>query len=186
MVSARKLAEAFAPTPDEADWARGRTQTDQHFLALVVLLKCYQRLGYFPKLVDVPVVVAEHVRGQLGLAEDVTAEAYAERTGKRHRQFVRDRLGVKYTPATVRAVAEAAIRKAAQSKDNPADLINVALDELVRQRCKLPGYTTLDAMTAAIRTEVNGGMFTTMAARPGRIQRARLERLLWVDPATQR
>ncbi|WP_433357382.1 hypothetical protein ACQP25_24525 [Microtetraspora malaysiensis] len=37
-------------------------------------------------------------------------------------------------------VTEAAIRKAVQSKDNPADLINVALDELVRQRCELPGY----------------------------------------------
>lgn len=133
-----------------------------------------------------PVVVVAHVRGQLGLAEDVAAEADAQRTGKRHRQFVRDRLGVKYTPATVRAVAEAAIRKAAQSKDNPADLINVALDELLRQRCELPGYTTLDAMTAAIRAEVNGGMFTTVAARPDRMERARLERLLWVDPATRR
>lgn len=131
-------------------------------------------------------VVVAHVRGQLGLAEDVAAEADAQRTGKRHRQFVRDRLGVKYTPATVRAVAEAAIRKAAQSKDNPADLINVALDELLRQRCELPGYTTLDAMTAAIRAEVNGGMFTTVAARPDRMERARLERLLWVDPATRR
>ncbi|WP_198287046.1 hypothetical protein [Frankia sp. QA3] len=37
-----------------------------------------------------------------------------------------------------------------------------------------------------IRTEVNGGMFTAVAARPDRMQRARLERLLWVDPATRR
>lgn len=81
---------------------------------------------------------------------------------------------------------EAAIRKAAQSKDNPADLINVALDELVRQRCELPGYTTLDAMAAAIRTEVNGGMFTAVAARLDPLQRARFERLLWVDPTTRR
>jgi hypothetical protein len=71
-----------------------------------------------------------------------------------------------YTPATVRAVAEGAIGKAVQSKDNRADLINVALDELMRQCCELPGYTTLDAMASAIRTEVNGGMFTWAAARP--------------------
>jgi hypothetical protein len=186
VVSARELAEAFAPTPDEAGWARGRTQNDQHFLALVVLLKCYQRLGYFPKLTDVPAVVVDHVRGKVDLADGVKAEADAERTGKRHRQFVRDRLGVKHTPAAVRAVAEAAIRKAVQSKDNPADLINVALDELVRQSCELPGYTTLDAMATSIRTEVNAGMLTTVAARPHRMQRARLERLLLVDPATRR
>jgi hypothetical protein len=152
----------------------------------VVRLKCYQRLGYFPKLADVPAVVVDHVRGQLGMAEDVAAEADAVRTGKRHRQFVRDRLKMKYEAARVREVAEAAIRKAVQSKDNPDDLINVALDELVRQRCELPGYTTLDAMATSIRAEVNSGMFRVVAARPSRAERARLERLLLVDPATRR
>lgn len=149
-------------------------------------MKCYQRLGYFPKLADVPAVVVDHVREKLGLAEDVAAEADAVRTGKRHRQFVRDRLDVKYEAARVREVAEAAIRKAVQSKDNPADLINVALDELVRQRCELPGYTTLDSMATSIRTEVNSGMFRAVATRPSRAERARLERLLLVDPATRR
>jgi hypothetical protein len=120
------------------------------------------------------------------LADEVKARADAERTAKRHRQFVRDRLGVKYTPAAVRAVAEAAIRKALQSKDNPANLINVALDKLVRQGYELPGYTTLDAMATSIRSEVNADIFTTVATRPDQMQRARLERLLWVDLATRR
>jgi hypothetical protein len=48
-VGARELAEAFTPTLDEVEWARSKTTTEQHFLALVVLLKCYQRSGYFPK-----------------------------------------------------------------------------------------------------------------------------------------
>ena len=186
MISARELAESFTPAPGEVEWARGRTQNDQHFLALVVRLKCYQRLGYFPKLAEVPVMVVDHVRGKLELARDVAAVADAERTGKRHRQFVRDRLGVKYAPAAVREVAATAIRTAVQCKDNPADLINVALDELVRQRCELPGYTTLDAMAASIRVEVNSGMFATVAARLGRADRERLERLLLVDPVRRR
>ena len=54
LVSARELAESFTPTAEEITWARGRTQTEGHLLSLVVLLKCYQRLGYFPKLRDVP------------------------------------------------------------------------------------------------------------------------------------
>jgi hypothetical protein len=61
VVSARELAEAFTPTSDEVGWGRSKTTTEQHFLALVVLLKCYQRLGYFPKLLDVPVVVVDRV-----------------------------------------------------------------------------------------------------------------------------
>ena len=41
----------------------------------------------------------------------------------------------------MRAVAEQAIRTAVRTKDNPADLINVALEELVRAWWELPGYT---------------------------------------------
>jgi hypothetical protein len=185
-VSVRELAEAFTPTPDEITWARSKTQHEQHLLALLVRLKCYQRLGYFAKLADIPAAVVDHVRGVLELPEMVVAATDAGRTAKRHRQFVRERLGVKYEAARVREVAEHAIRSAVQTKDNPADLINVALEELVRQRCELPGYTTLDAMTAGIRAEVNGRFFAMVAARPDRSERARLEWMLVVDPATRR
>jgi hypothetical protein len=43
VVSARELAEAF--TLEEVGWARSRTRSDGHCLALVVGLKSYQRLG---------------------------------------------------------------------------------------------------------------------------------------------
>jgi hypothetical protein len=56
--------------------------------------------------------------------DEVVEAAHEDRTLWRHRVFVRTWMGVKYPPATVRAVAEAAIRKVAQSKDNPAELIN--------------------------------------------------------------
>lgn len=79
VVSARELAEAFTPTPDEMEWARVKTTAEQHLLALVLLLKCYQRLGYFPKLAEVPAAVVDHVRGTLGLAE--TCRRRTSRTG---------------------------------------------------------------------------------------------------------
>ena len=112
-------------------------------------------------------------------------EQAAERSAKRHREFVRDRVEVIYETARVRQVAEQAIRKAVQAKDNPADLINVALEELVRARCELPGYTTLDAMAAAIRTEVNNAFYRWSPGGSTR-PRVRLARLLLVDPVTRR
>lgn len=54
VISPGELSEAFTPTADELSWARRRTQGEANMLALVVLLKCYQRLGYFPKLAEVP------------------------------------------------------------------------------------------------------------------------------------
>ncbi len=187
VVSGRELAESFTPSDVEVEWARSRTTTDLHVLVLLVWLKSYQRLGYFPKLADVPEVVVVHVSSAAGMGSGVVAvEHDSPRTAKWHRQLIREYFGVVYEPARVRAVAEAAIRAAAQTKDNPADLINVALEELVRSSCEPPGYTTLDAMTATIRTEVNTGFYPAVAARISPLERARLAWLLLADPVTRR
>ncbi|MGP3937439.1 DUF4158 domain-containing protein [Nonomuraea sp. KM88] len=186
VVSGRELAEAFTPTDAEVEWARTKTQDQQHLLALVVWLKSYQRLGYFPKVEHVPLLVVRHVRDVLGLGEDVALERAAVRSAKRHREFVRKRMKVVYDGAGVRKVAEDAIRGAVLTKDNPADLINVALEELVRARCELPGYTTLDAMAATIRAEVNNSFYQSVAGRLDAGAKARLARMLVVDPISRR
>ena len=62
----------------------------------------------------------------------------------------------------------------------------MALEELVRARCELPGYTTLNAMTSAIRTEVNNGFYAMVAGRVDPASRVRLSRLLLVDLVTRR
>jgi hypothetical protein len=122
----------------------------------LVLLKCYQRLGYFPRLDVVPADLAGRIRAAAELGVQVEPRYGSERTLTHHRAWIRTRLGVTYEPTQVRAIAESAMREALMSKDNPADVINVALETLTRQRCELPGYTTLDEMCSAVRAEVNG------------------------------
>jgi 2,4-dienoyl-CoA reductase-like NADH-dependent reductase (Old Yellow Enzyme family) len=45
------------------------------------------------------------------------------------------------------------------------DLINVALEELIRARCEVPGYSTLDELAARIRAEVNSAIFHGIGRR---------------------
>jgi hypothetical protein len=71
VVSVRELVENFTPTDTEVSWARGHTQDEHHLLMLVVWLKSYPWLGYFPKIAEVPAAVSGHVRGALGLADEV-------------------------------------------------------------------------------------------------------------------
>lgn len=186
ITSARELREAFTPNDDETTWARGLTRTPAHLLGLVVLLKSFQRLGYFPRPDDIPAAVPEHIRDRLELPGDVCLGQGADRTLARHRDWIRSRLGVLYEPQQVRTLAEQAIREAASSKDNPADLINVALEELVRARYELPGYSTLDELAARVRAEVNTELFATIGARLTTAAREQLQRLLEVDPVSKR
>ena len=100
----------------------------------------------------------------------------------------RDRLGTVFDGTQARAIAQKAIRAAAETKDNPADLINVALDELVREGCELPAFSTLDRMAGAIRTEVNNTYFTGIRLQMEQDEDGveRLLGLLDVDPRTGR
>lgn len=186
VVSARELYEAFTPTPGETAWAREATRSEGNLIVLVVLLKAFQRLGYFPKLTEIPAPVVAHVARRLGLGDDVAASADSVRTLERYRGLVRDRVGVTYDAEAARKIAEEAIRTAAQTKDNPADLINVALEELVKARYELPGYTTLDEMAARLRAEVNHGFFVTIEDRVGPAGKALLLGMLHFEASTRR
>ncbi|SDC26982.1 Tn3 family transposase [Streptomyces prasinopilosus] len=179
-VSSRELHESFTPGPSEVAWAQGKARSAEHVLALVVLLKSYQKLGHFPDLAEVPELVVGHVRGLLGLGEGVAPTHDSARTLRHHRTVVRERLGVVYDQEKAREIAAAAIYEAVQTKDNPADLINVALEELVKARLELPGHTTLDEMAAAIRTKVNEDFFARVVSRMDEVEQVRLLALLRV------
>jgi hypothetical protein len=178
LVTARELA-LLSPTGDEVAWARGRARCDQHLLALVLALRCFQRLGYFPRRADVPATVVEHVRRGLGLPEG-TAGVRGSETAKWQRRLVRERLGVVHDPRRARAVATDAIRSAAQAKNHPPDLINVALEMLVKASLELPAFSTLDEIAGRVRREVNTAMFERIAGRIDLPDRVGLEALLEV------
>jgi TnpA family transposase len=185
-VSERELHDVFTPTADETVWATEVARFNGHLVVLVVLLKSFQRLGYFPRIGDVPTEVTAHVAQQIGIESASGVASGISRTLVRYRQLIRDRVGVVHDPIVARSVASTAIRNAAQTKDNPADLINVALEELVRSRLELPGYTTLDRMAARIRAEVNNELFVRIVDRLDGLDRSLLSGLLDVDPVARR
>lgn len=65
--------------------------------------------------------------------------------------------------------------------DNPADLINVAIEELVKERCELPGYSTLNRLARRIRILVNRQFFSNVFSRLKAIEQRRLDELLDVE-----
>jgi hypothetical protein len=58
-----------------------------------------------------------------------------------------------------RHVAVAAVHAAAALQDHPADLINVAIEELVRYRFELPAFSTLDRLVQRVRALVHARLF---------------------------
>jgi hypothetical protein len=177
--STRELSEIYTPTPDELYFATTTARSDGLRFNLLLLLKCFQRLGSFPALDEIPEVLITHIRSCMGLHPDQAPFGYeTPRTLYRHHKLILEYLGVTPYGKAARHQAALAIREAARRMDRPADLINVAIETLVKERFELPAFSTLDTLVRRVRTLVNTAFFRQVDARLTDEERAQLDHLL--------
>jgi hypothetical protein len=81
--TARVLHVFFTLTEDEAAWARERTETPEALLALLVDLKCFQKMARFCAREEVPAAVIDHVRHCAGLDPEAEPDHITGRRGRR-------------------------------------------------------------------------------------------------------
>jgi len=144
----------------------------------LVLLKCHQHLGYLPSLKDIPTPVIVYVREQLDMPQDVTLAYEAERSRYRHYPLIRDFLKIQAYSQGGQDIAASAIRQAATTMSDPADLINVAIEKLLEQRFELPAFSTLDRLAGHVRQEVHEQLYQQITSGLDTAQRPCLDRML--------
>jgi hypothetical protein len=105
------------------------------------------------------------------------------RTLYRHHHAILLYLDVTGWGAKTRHVAVEAVAEAAEVRDRPADLVNVAIEELVRGRFELPAFSTLDRLAQRVRTLVNQRLFATVRERLTAEQARAIDELLDPPPA---
>jgi TnpA family transposase len=102
-------------------------------------------------------------------------------TRRRHIPVIREFLKVKPFDGQARTLVGAAVRDAAQAKEDLADLINISIEELVRNRFELPGFTTLLKEARRGRSDVHRVFYRRVAQALGDDGRDHLDRILKVD-----
>ncbi len=151
-------------------------------LGFLVMLKSFQRLGYFPRPEDVPEAVVSHIRSRLWLPAEEAAPDAPRRSRQRHRDHIREHLGVRAYGEDARRLATQAVADAALTMDDPADLVNVAIEELVKERYELPAFSTLDRLARHVKYAVNARLFTRLDERLTEGEKRSLDRLLETGP----
>lgn len=146
-------------------------------LALMVMLKSFQRLGYFVDLESVPTAIIAHVRKSLNFSGKVSAIP-SVRSRRYYQQAIRVYLNVKPYDRTASKLAATVIAGAAVVMEHPADLLNVAIEELVKERYELPAFSTLDRLVGHIRSVTNNRLFQRIGARLSESEQVYLDLLL--------
>jgi hypothetical protein len=153
----RELNELFTPTPADIAFARRHTKSAVSRLGLLVLLKTFQRLGYFPNWAAIPPRIVQHIATVTEFTDLADGLQQYEQGQFRwqHLGLIRDYLGVKAFSAGGQRVMIAAMLEAAHSKDIIADLINVGIEALVQARFELPAFSALLRAAGKARARVN-------------------------------
>ena len=178
-----ELADAFTPSPNEFAFATRRTRRPGPRLALLVMLKTFQRLGHFAQPSDIPSAIVAHVADAAGLGPAVSEfGAYDAASSYRSRlmALVREHIGVAAYGPSARKVATVAAIEASRGRDDLADIVNSAIEELVRRRFELPAFGTLLKIARTARALVNRGYHRQAARAMTPETRERLSGLLIV------
>ncbi|MBI4289503.1 MAG: Tn3 family transposase, partial [Chloroflexi bacterium] len=185
-LSPQDLAAIYTPTPDELALAERATRGAGAYLGFLLLLKTFQRLGYFVPTHSLPPALVDHlaqltqttaVRGEL-------ADYDRSRTRIRHRNLIRQTLQVQSYSKEARHAMLVAMREAARTKEELADLINVGLEELVRQKYELPAFDTLVRGARHVRSVLYHHFYQQVDTRLSPEEKARLQTLFDPEPSS--
>ncbi|CAD6563203.1 Tn3 family transposase ISPa42 [Paraburkholderia sabiae] len=149
-----------------------------------MLLKVFQQLHYFPPLATIPAGVVEHVRAAADIGDTVQFgyDTETSPTLFRHYTAVRTWLDVKpYYGTDANAIATRAAHTASLTMDQPVDIINATIDELIARDIELPAFSTLDRLTEQIHARAQSRLFKRATRRLTDEQKLALDRLLARD-----
>jgi TnpA family transposase len=155
--TAKELQEIYTPTKEDLKFALLHTRTADTRLNFLILFKTFQRLGYFIPLQSVPQPLIKHICEQmkLSVAPRTIAKYDASRARWRHTIAIREYLNIKPYGVEARRAIVSSIAQAAITKHDLADLINVAIEELIHHRYELPVFNTLATAAKRIRHTIH-------------------------------
>ena len=163
VISKKNLKSCYTLTEEEIEYIKQHIRSNRLRLNFALQLKTCQNLGYFVDLKEIPSIIITHIKKQLACPHNLVPLYQQSRTLFRHRDRIRNYLklvpwGRKGTESPQKFSVKAAYQ-AAQTMNNPADIINVIIEELRQNHFELPTFKTLDRIVKHTRSLANRNIF---------------------------
>jgi hypothetical protein len=193
-ITQRELDSYYVLTQDELDYVKQNARGDDLRLCLAVQLKIFQQLNYFPDPLSIPRIITDHIKKQLTFISDKATFHYQHDSAiRRHYEAIYAYLNVApwkkqksedaltiQNPVEHYAIQEA--YTAAQTMNNPADIINVVIEALRNKHYELPTFNQLERLVKHTRNLVNRKIFLKIEQQLSPKEKEGLETLLIIRP----
>ena len=183
--SAKELKKLFAPTEDEMVLLNKSTRKTRLIprLGFMVILKYYQYLGRPVRVIKISESIKKTIADTLGIDHQIDLKGYDQSTRKRHIRIIRHFLQINADKKARRKVIKVAALEAANTRENLADIINVIIEELIKERFELPAFKKLLRLARAARTVVNNGNYQHIVSSLSIDQKKLVDGILGLTPA---
>lgn len=166
----------YQPTEAELVFVDRTGRSEEVRLRLLVLLKTFQRLGYFPPLRSVPPLIIQFLRHAMRLPTSIPFQTHLDPSA--HYPALYTFLQVQPYKAGGEQVVRQTLLQLLPTRDDPADLINAVLEALVQQRFALPGFTVLHRLVLHERERYHEALYRQVIDSLSESERTRLDSLL--------
>lgn len=160
--STKELHQHYTLSVQEIEIVQNHTRGDSQKVVFATLLKCFQRLNYFPEVKNVPAPIIAYI--QSGLNIKTTTGNASEATIYNYHKIIRQILNAQTYQYIGRDLATKTIQQCAQHMTHPADVLNATIETLIQAGIELPAFSTLDRLEKRGRTQVHNQLFQQVAA----------------------
>ncbi len=183
-----ELEQFYTPTEEELAYCTNVTLSPATRLGFVVLLKTFQRLGYFVRSSEVPEAIIEYIATVIKHRTDreVLRRYDQSEARRKHLAAVRRFLDIKPFSAEGKTLLRATFSEAALTKEDVADIVNVGIEILVRHRYELPAFDTLVREARAGRAAANQALYDQVHSALGKTGATFLDALFVVGDDSRR
>ena len=159
-IRAKELEADYSLTHVELNYIKENIRGDSLRLGFAILLKIFQHMNCFPGMNTIPEAIIKHIREQIPYIKSSTKFVYEyESSLNRHRRRIYDYLQVKRYDNQIRSHAIKVAYNAAKTRNFPADIINVLIEDLRKNHYELPAFNQLSRLVKHVRFMVNNKIF---------------------------
>lgn len=152
----KELEKLFSPTSSEISWAKQKARNPFSQLGLLTMLKTFQCLNYFLPIRDTSSVIIEHIARKTKLDSPDQAEwdsYHRSGTGIRQIAMIREYRQAKIFNNQAHQIMLNIMKESILEKDEKSDIINIAIDELIKNSYELPAFSTLTKAADHVHAE---------------------------------
>lgn len=157
-ISKEELQKCYLPSKEEINLARSKVRGNEHLYLFLINLKVFQNLYYFVDESKIPSKITGFIKSKLKLGKN-SQITISEKTIGKYRKDIKQSLNIISDSNYIKNLVFSTVEKYEPLMENKADIFNSVLENLIRNNCELPAFSTIDRWIKSKQSKINNTIF---------------------------